>query len=289
MITIANILLPVDFSERSAAAASYAKELACRFTSNIVMMHALPPLDAMYGMEMGYVGLGDFLEKRRADAHVSLDVFLEEELGSLVKRRVLAEGDPALEIIKLAHEESFDLIVMPTHGYGPFRRFVLGSVTAKVLHDADCAVLTGTHLAPEGAAEPVSFRNILCALDLGPQSGQALAWAAYLAGKYHSNLTLLHALPPVSAGVARYFETEFQVKVEEDARGRLEELARQANVPASILIEHGDVASVVKSVAGRMRADLTVIGRHQSSGVLGRLRAHAYAIVRESPCAVLSV
>jgi len=36
--------------------------------------------------------------------------------------------------------------MMPTHGLGGFRRFLLGSVTAKVLHDADCPVWTGVHL-----------------------------------------------------------------------------------------------------------------------------------------------
>ena len=88
--------------------------------------------------------------------------------------RVLVEGDPAIEIVRAAHEGNFDLIVMPTHGYGPFRRFVLGSVTAKVLHDADCPVLTGAHLADLNPATPIFFRNIVCAVDLGPQSGQAL-------------------------------------------------------------------------------------------------------------------
>jgi hypothetical protein len=34
------------------------------------------------------------------------------------------------------------MILMPTHGYGPFRQMLLGSVTAKVLHDSKCPVLT---------------------------------------------------------------------------------------------------------------------------------------------------
>ena len=51
------------------------------------------------------------------------------------------------KIVELAHESPDQtVILMPTHGYGPFRRFILGSNTAKVLHDADCPVWTGVHL-----------------------------------------------------------------------------------------------------------------------------------------------
>ena len=63
----------------------------------------------------------------------------------------------------------------------------------------------------------------------------------------------------------------------------------EARVSPDLVVEHGEVPAVVKSAAESVNADLAVIGRHHGSGVLGRLRAHAYAIVRESPCPVLSV
>jgi nucleotide-binding universal stress UspA family protein len=39
----------------------------------------------------------------------------------------------------------------------------------------------------------------------------------------------------------------------------------------------------------RLEADLVVIGRGASSGMLGRLRTNAYSIIRQSPCPVVSV
>jgi len=66
--------------------------------------------------------------------------------------------------VKLAQEEGTDLIVLPTHGYGGVRRFILGSITAKVLHDADCPVLTGTHIAETAENQPLFFPNIVCAV-----------------------------------------------------------------------------------------------------------------------------
>ena len=47
-------------------------------------------------------------------------------------------------------------MIMPTHGYGVFRRFLLGSVTSKVLHDLGCPVLTGAHLTEQGGTGKIA-------------------------------------------------------------------------------------------------------------------------------------
>jgi hypothetical protein len=78
-------------------------------------------------------------------------------------KRVVLEGDPARQIVDYAHEEKVDLIVMPTHGYGPFRQFILGSITAKVLHDADCPVWTGVHLEEAPQVTEPHRSGISCA------------------------------------------------------------------------------------------------------------------------------
>jgi nucleotide-binding universal stress UspA family protein len=97
--------------------------------------------------------------------------------------------------VEFAHNEHFDLIVMPTHGYGAFRRFILGSNTAKVLHDADSPVWTGVRLADAPAAPSISIHNILFAVDLGPQSAKPLAWAATMSREFGAKLTLMHSMP----------------------------------------------------------------------------------------------
>jgi hypothetical protein len=94
-----------------------------------------------------------------------MDRFVARQFPSQVLDRVIEEGDPAHAIVDYAHKRKIDLIMMPTHGYGPFRQFLTGSVTAKVLHDARCPVWTSAHserTSPRAAAE---YRNILCAVD----------------------------------------------------------------------------------------------------------------------------
>lgn len=115
--------------------------------------------------------------------------------GGLTIQRLLSEGDPASAIVQAAVKENADLIMMPSHGF-TFEQFLLGSVTAKVLHRAECPVWTGAHIE-KSLALPFVIRNVLCAVDLGPRSDQATLWTAQIASKFNARLTLAH----VTAGV----------------------------------------------------------------------------------------
>jgi nucleotide-binding universal stress UspA family protein len=288
MLQLAKILLPVDFSERSVGAARYAGMLACRCRSDVTMLHVVPKEDyPLVGMEVP-IDLHDFWEARRRDAQKTLDSFLTEEFHGMPMQRLLVEGDPAIQIVETAHSSGTNLIVMPTHGYGPFRRFVIGSVTAKVLHDADCPVLTGVHME-QGPTQPAIFQTILCAVDLGLQSSKALSWAADMAAELGAQLHLIHVLPPIEVGQARYFDQDWWLGLKNSAQEQVNELQEKAGTHADVIIDSGEVSKVVRKAAESVKADLLVIGRHIDSGMLGRLRAHAYAIVRESPCPVLSI
>ena len=52
-----------------------------------------------------------------------------------------AAGDPATAILDVADKEGVDLIVMGTRGLGTAERWLIGSVSDKVLHHAHCSVL----------------------------------------------------------------------------------------------------------------------------------------------------
>ena len=287
MLNLATILLPVDFSERSIAAARYAGTLACRFQSQVIMVHVVPN-EYPIGAFEAPIDFHNLWNERIEEARTNLNAFLAEDFRRMPVKRFVLDGDPATRIVQVAGCEGAKLIVMPTHGYGPFRRFILGSVTAKVLHDADCAVLTSAHIE-EAPPESLAFRNILCAIDLGQQSRAALAWAGEFAAKYESRLHVVHVLPSPEAGQARYFDVEFQAALHRSAKEAVEALLASSGRGADVLIEHGAVAKAVRAAAESVKADCVVIGRHASSGLLGRLHADAYAIVRESPCPVVSV
>jgi nucleotide-binding universal stress UspA family protein len=279
MPELAKILLPVDFSERSQGAVRYGKALAAHFHSELTLLHVLAPPHYEFGaLEVGGSMLTELYANRSAQVEKELAAFLASELRDIKVRRIVLTGDPASRIVEYAHEQGINLIVMPTHGYGPFRRFILGSNTAKVLHDADCPVWTGVHLEEAATKETICFERILCAVDLGPQSGHTLEWAAFFQRACNARLTLMHVSAAPGQG-------DFRSQIDQE----MQKLKDQAGAESDVQIECGDPAKTVCAAAAHMKADLLVIGRGSARGVFGRLRTNAYAIIRESPCPVVSV
>jgi nucleotide-binding universal stress UspA family protein len=290
MFPLTKILLPVDFSERCLGAARYAAVLAAHFQAEIALLHVLEPIRYEFStLEFGGTVMNDLMAGRAAQAEKQLEGFLADELGGARVKRVLLDGDPARHIVEYAHNERVNLIALPTHGYGPFRRFILGSVTAKVLHDADCPVWTGVHLeqAPKGGA--IAFRNVVCALDLGPQSSKTLSWAAGMASEFQARLTLVHACPCIESHPGEYFDRDLPADLAKGARQELEKLRQETGVEAELVVDGGDAPKLVCRAAQEHSADLLVIGRGSAAGLFGRLRTNAYAIIRQSPCPVVSV
>src|SRR5207245_2957797 len=85
------------------------------------------------------------LYKLRLSATLGLPCPKTVKHPDLAAGAIVSLGDPAAEITHYAEKNQVDLIMMPTHGYGRFRNMLLGSVTAKVLHDAHCPIWTAAH------------------------------------------------------------------------------------------------------------------------------------------------
>jgi nucleotide-binding universal stress UspA family protein len=288
MAAFSRILAPIAFSARCEGAAQYAEALACHFHSELVLLHVVMPVQA-YALPEAMAVTPEVMDEALEQAKRQLAQFLAEGLKGINVKREVVEGDPASEIVEYAREGNFDLIVMPTHGYGPFRRFLLGSVTAKVLHDAHCPVWTGPHLEDAPPYPSISFRKVLCAVDLGPDSGEVLRWGADFAREYGADLAVVHAISNSTISLGGiYFDPEWSAQVRNESRGRIEYLLEEAGIKAEVLITTGDPAEAVRAVATELSANVLVIGRGRATG-LGRLRTHAYAILRESPCPVAAI
>lgn len=290
MFSMAKILLPVDFSDRAFGAARYAEAIAEQYGSEVTMLHVVPPPHYEFtAMEAGSAALAELYLNRKAMAEKECQDFLKSEIPGLKAKRVLIEGDPAHEIVKLAHDEGMNLIVLPTHGYGPFRRFILGSVTAKVLHDADCPVMTGVHLEEAPDVAKIHFNTVLVAVDFGPQTEKTLQWAAQFACNNKAKLVVVHATPSLEGRTGEYFDPDWRHYLTDQAKKEVNELLARTGVNAEAVIEAGDAPYVVAESAKKVGADVVVVGRGSASGIFGRLRANAYSIIRESPVPVVSV
>jgi nucleotide-binding universal stress UspA family protein len=239
---------------------------------------------------MAYSTATELTAERLEQRKIELGAYLGGQCPGIPIIQEVVEGDPAVEIVDYARGHDVGLIVMATHGYGPFRRFLLGSVTAKVLHDAACPVWTGPHLEDTPSYETIGFRSIVCAIDLAKGSRAVVEWAGRFAREYGAELAIVHVLPEslVQWGGV-YFDPEWRSQAAASARDQIVRLQEELRTAGEVLIEIGDAPVVVSDVASRRKADLLVIGRGRESGLLGRLRANAYAILRESPCPVVTI
>ena len=179
--------------------------------------------------------------------------------------------------------------MMPTHGYGPFRRLLLGSVTAKTLHDAHCPVWTSAHVL-KGAGMFAGYHNVLCAVDLSSNSLPLLRWAYEFAAEQQVRLKLVHAIPfgPFLAGLD-IEGAVFRSALFETAKQEAVKLQDKAGTDLETVLEEGEVAAAIRKVAEESGADLIIIGRGVIQETLGRMRTNVYSIIRDSPCPVISI
>ena len=291
MFSLRKILLPIDFSDRCRVVVHHTvPSLATCFSSEVILLHVLPRYGEFGAAELG-ISLGEgWIAQRRMQARHDLHSFVSKELSQLSLKKVVIEGDPGRSIVEYAHSEHADLIVMPTHGYGPVRKLLLGSVTAKVLHDASAPVWTGVHLDEEPVGDVMALKHILCALDLKAHSETTLRWAKDLATAFHSRLTLLHVVSSFDPRIGAYsFAADWQESMFDIAMAEIEKLQSKMGTRAKVHLEMGDVPRTVCSAAQELKADLLVIGRGAAAHGEGRLPMDAYSIVRQSPCPVVGV
>ena len=142
------IMFCTDFSENSLPAGQCACEYAKAFGATLAIVHVIDsPARALapYGSIIPF-GVNPAVVQLELRVERSVDTDLEsmrEEFATILKevKTYSRVGVPAEEIVRLAAEESIDLIVMGTHGWGGFRNMVLGSVAHSVLRTAGCPVL----------------------------------------------------------------------------------------------------------------------------------------------------
>jgi nucleotide-binding universal stress UspA family protein len=201
------------------------------------------------------------------------------------------------EIVRLAGELPADLIVMGTHGLSGFERFMLGSVTEKVLRKAPCPVLTVPRAIDPDLLPTVLYRTIVCGIDFSRPADRALQYALSLAQESGGRIVLVHALewfaeeePRLSA---HFNVSEFRRSLEADARSQMASLVPEAArtwCEPEPLIVHGKAYRELLRIAADRRADLIVLGvRGRSVADLAFFGSTAQHVLRQATCPVLTV
>jgi nucleotide-binding universal stress UspA family protein len=149
------ILLATDGSPSAAKATNTAIELAqaADWQLRVVTVWAVPLVGYGYAPAV-YVPELSEIEREHAGevARAAVETATADGVAATYEVR---EGNAVDEICAAAEESSAKLIVLGAHGWGAVKRLVFGSVSAGVLHDAECPVLV-VRGEPGDAAEPAA-------------------------------------------------------------------------------------------------------------------------------------
>jgi len=277
-VALTRILLPIDFNYSNLRAAHQVRVLARRFHASVTLMHVAE--DSSFAFYAPAAGAELNASRTR------LERFGAAELPGITVKPVITSGDPATRIVEFAESQHCHLIVMPTHGYGPVRRFLLGLVTAKVLNKATCPVWTVASSTWESSAS--GLKHVVCGVNFNSSTATIVRWAALFAQAFGAKLSVLSVLPSRSPcdGRERYVDQRNE-GVLSVLESKLSGLVRELGVHAEILVDEGDAATILLDVARVKEAGLLAIGRRD--GGCDGLNDDANAVVRHAPCPVVSV
>jgi nucleotide-binding universal stress UspA family protein len=143
VINLKKILVPTDFSESANHALVYGTSFAREYKAELVLLHVVETLSVGYASDLFPVPMAEVFQEIAGYARSELAKLsaTARERGVAV-REVVTQGKAAAEIIRIAREESIDMIVLGTHGRGFIDHALFGSTTERVVRRAPCPVLT---------------------------------------------------------------------------------------------------------------------------------------------------
>jgi nucleotide-binding universal stress UspA family protein len=144
MVVLKNILVATDFGDASALALAYGRELARTFGARLHVLHVVENVMMRYGAEVPFTVLPELQSDLEAAARRELDALITaDDRGSLTVLPIVqtAPGVPG-GVGEYARANAIDLIIMGTHGRGPVKHLLMGSVAERVVRTAPCPVLT---------------------------------------------------------------------------------------------------------------------------------------------------
>jgi nucleotide-binding universal stress UspA family protein len=188
------ILFPTDGSETALAALDYALLVADVHGATLHVLNVANTNRDSVTQVRGEVV--DALETEGERA-VSEAADHAADSGVPVETQVL-QGDPASTIADYAGEYGVDLVVMPTHGRRGLERFLLGSVTERVINATGVPVLAVT---PDEQPLTYPVEDVLVATDGSDGARAAVGEAAAVAGAIDATLHVLHVVDTASLGI----------------------------------------------------------------------------------------
>jgi nucleotide-binding universal stress UspA family protein len=293
------ILLATDGSEHAKLAAKTAIELSTKLSSQLCLIYVAPE----HPYTHGYYDLCHQHEEERflRDAQKALDEYVKHirEAGGTIAQAYIRVGDAAKEIVELAEELNFGLVVLGSRGHGRLRRALMGSVSTSVLRHSHCSVLVVRGYGSEEDPGKLEGGTILVAIDGSEEASAAAQAATEVAKATGSELHLMYAMqeeryrPHLGPEMWEGWEEGFE-QAKRSARSWVEEQAEHVraegpkNVEAHLMLGRPDAATVW--LAEELEVALVVVGSRGLGGMSRTLLGSVSAsVVAHAPYPVMVV
>jgi nucleotide-binding universal stress UspA family protein len=276
--TSMKILVGVDKSQESHVALAYACHLLEHFHGYVHALYVKPDeaeiaADSFYAPFFAKDGLKRWIDAEALQVkEAAVDACDYCLAGRVPCRPSIAEGDPAEKILEEAEEGEYDMIVLGSHGHSYLKGFLLGTVHAKIVHNAKRPVLIVRDFR-EIQRVLVAYRGTSC-------DQQALKFIAPLLVQRKPEITVLHVQE-----TARAETEEFAQACVLNGYDTLNKLGHE---PLTKTLKGDFVDEVLKEVRGSLY-DLIVLGAygHSRPKYLQLISDEALNLVRSTTRPVL--
>ena len=251
------ILLAVDGSAHSTAAAAAAADLASANGAEVLVLHVWDSARTVVGQKWANAANKDWGgERSAADQLVSEVVSRLSSRGIAAKSSVRAAADVvASEIVAAVAEFRPDLVAVGSRGRRDLASFALGSVSHRVLARVNCPVLIGRS---QGSGSHMPLTRILLAVAGNEGDAAAIEAASAVAVPAKAAVLVLHVLPTIGAVAGTPYMLPL-VATAEIVRPAADSV-RGLGLKAEEMLVPGSAASGIVETAQANHAGMIVLG-----------------------------
>ncbi|MCG8634967.1 MAG: universal stress protein [Desulfobacterales bacterium] len=205
-----HIMCAIDFSGFGPLIMGYGKALAREFQADLSLCHIIQDTVMLSSHAQAGFATEEVTAQRIEDAKEAIDLLSEE--ADMEANSIVSLGHPADEITRMAKKHGVDLVIAATHGGSGIKRFLVGSVTDRLVKTLECPLLVlHSDAKDHSGAVNLPLKRILVGCDFSQGSELAFDYALSLAQEFEAELHLVHVIKPhkqVELGSADYIKIQ---------------------------------------------------------------------------------